>query len=503
MRMPQLQGMSVGGAGQISLDSRSQSTRRKGGMTTVRGKGTKNGRRAVTGWVRFGAALCVVACLFGVNDPGHVLAQQLGAAAPVDNPEAALARRRDDTRNELDTLSKSITLSNERAAALEKGIAELEKTGESLRDAVVESAGKRQALEQQIIDGEAKLAGLRDKEDAVHSSLRARRGVLAEVLAALQRMGRNPPPALLVAPEDALASVRSAILLGAVVPGIRKETENLAADLKALSTLRIDIATQKQALSDDLTARMEEERRMSLLMVEKAKLRDRSAAELVEERRKAEELATKATGLEDLIGSLEGEIASVREAAEAARAEAERQQRMSEAQREQARELARSAVPDKNRIAPAYAFSDLQKKLAFPAAGKPVRRFGDADGTGHSLQGMMLETDAGAVVTAPSDGWIVFAGSFRSYGQMIILNPGDGYHVVLSGMDGVNVQQGQFVVAGEPLAVMGAKRVASATALALETDRPTLYIEFRKDGKPVDSRPWWTAQDTGKARNDS
>jgi septal ring factor EnvC (AmiA/AmiB activator) len=424
-----------------------------------------------------------------------------GQAAPL--PETELTTRRDKTRSELEALSNSISLSKEKAVSLEQGIADLDKTGENLRTAIVDSAGKRKTLEQQIVDGETRLNDLRTKEDAVHQSLRARRGVLAEVLAALQRMGRNPPPALLVSPEDALASVRSAILLGAVVPGIRTETENLAADLKALSSLRIDIAAQKKALTDDMTARMEEERRMSLLMVEKSRLRDKSAAELIAERRKAEELASRATSLEGLIATLERDISSVKQAAEATRMEAERQRQMSEAQREAARELARNSVPDKNRIAPAYAFSDLQKKLAFPAAGRPVRKFGDADGTGHSLQGMMLETDAGAVVTAPSDGWIVFAGAFRSYGQMIILNPGDGYHVVLSGMDAVNVQQGQFVVAGEPLAVMGAKRVASATALALETDRPTLYIEFRKDGKPVDSRPWWTAQDTGKARNDS
>ena len=56
---------------------------------------------------------------------------------------------------------------------------------------------------------------------------------------------------------------------------------------------------------------------------------------------------------------------------------------------------------------------------------------------------------------------------------------------------------------GEPIAAMGEKRVASATALALETDRPTLYIEFRKDGTPVDSKPWWASKETGRARNDS
>ncbi len=421
---------------------------------------------------------------------------------PAD-PAADLTLKRDSTRGELEALSKTITLSNDRAAELQASIAEIEKTSDSLRTALVDSADKRKALEQQIVDGEEKLNTLRTKEDAVHASLRARRGVLAEVLAALQRMGRNPPPALLVTPEDALASVRSAILLGAVVPGIRHETENLAADLKALAGVRNDIVVQKQALGADMTARLEEERRMNMLIAEKEKLKQRSATELASERRKAEQLATQATSLEGLIGSIESEIASVRDAAAAARAEEENRRLMSDAQRAEARALANSVTPDKNRIAPAYAFSDLQKKLALPVAGSILRTFGDADGTGHSLQGMMLETNAGALVTAPSDGWIVFAGTFRSYGQMIILNPGDGYHVVLSGLEDVTVQQGQFVVAGEPLGTMGNKRVASATALALETERPTLYIEFRKDGKPVDSRPWWTAADTGKARNDS
>ncbi|MFM2277990.1 MAG: hypothetical protein RLZZ444_221, partial [Pseudomonadota bacterium] len=105
--------------------------------------------------------------------------------------------------------------------------------------------------------------------------------------------------------------------------------------------------------------------------------------------------------------------------------------------------------------------------------------------------------------TAPSDGWVVFAGPFRSYGQMVILNAGDGYHLVIAGMETVSTRQGQFVVAGEPIGQMGAKRITSAAALNLETERPTLYIEFRKDGKPVDSEPWWAIQHVGKARNDT
>ncbi|WEX79264.1 murein hydrolase activator EnvC [Sinorhizobium numidicum] len=459
---------------------------------------------------RIGRRTALAAVLLSIVTPA--LAQDAavdaapGAAAtqqgPPD-PAANLALRRDSTRSELEALSKTITLSRERAEALEQTIADIDKSNEALRAAIIDSAKKRQGLEQQIADGEKKLRDLRVKEDVVRGSLRARRGLLAEVLAALQRMGRNPPPAILVKPEDALASVRSAILLGAVVPEIREQTDSLVADLKALAEIRSGIAGQREELTAAMTANLEEERRMSMLVAEKEKLRRQNATELAAEERKAEELALQATNLEGLISSLENEISSVRDAAAAARAQEEERLRMSEAEREAARELARSAVPDKNRIAPAYVFSELRGRLAYPVAGSLLRQFGDADGTGHSLQGAMLETNAGALVTTPADGWIVYAGSFRSYGQMIILNPGDGYHIVLSGMENVSVRPGQFVVAGEPLATMGAKRVASAAALALETDRPTLYIEFRKDGKPVDSRPWWTAAEVGKARNDT
>ncbi|MBN9029452.1 MAG: hypothetical protein BGO05_20630 [Rhizobiales bacterium 63-7] len=425
------------------------------------------------------------------------------AASTPTELENALQKKRDDTRAELEALSQTMTLSTDKVKALEDGIAALDKSSASLREALIESAARRKAIDKDIARGESRLAELQVRSDMIHGSLRERRGLLAEVLAALQRMGRNPPPALLVTPEDALASVRSAILLGAVVPGIRRETEKLAADLDELTTLSAHIRTERETLTAAIASSMEEERRMDLLIVENDKASRRSAGELDAERRRTEELAARATSLESLIGSLETEITSARDAATAARVEEERRRLMSDEQRQKARELAESGVPDKNRIAPAYAFSDLKKKLELPVAGTILRQFGDADGTGHPARGMTVAVEPGALVTAPADGSVVFAGAFRSYGQMIILNTGDGYHLVMAGMDQVKTRQGKFVFAGEPLAVMGEKRVASATALALETDRPTLYIEFRKDGAPVDSRPWWTATSSGKARNDT
>lgn len=441
------------------------------------------------------AALALAVMPFPPRSPHAQEATPGDGAAPAETGEAAadpaadLAARRQSTRAELDELSKSITLSNERSEALKKSIEEISRNSSDIREALVSSATKRKDLERRIADGEKRLAALRLDEATIHGSLRERRGVLAEVLAALQRMGRNPPPALLVTPEDALSSVRSAILLGAVVPGIRHETDKLATDLAALARTMKGISDERASLTSLMTASLEEDRRMNLLLQQNSEHASMSAKALEEEQAKAEELARRAASLQDLIASLENQIGSVRDAALAARSQDDN--------------TPLTIPPDKNRIAPAYPFSKLVGRLELPASGDIVRNFGDPDGTGHDAQGMTIATATGAVITAPADGWVVYAGAFRSYGQMVILNPGDGFHIVLSGMDRVNVRQGQFVVAGEPLAVMGEKRVASAAALALVTDRPSIYIEFRQNGKPVDSRPWWTALQLGKARNDS
>lgn len=103
-------------------------------------------------------------------------------------------------------------------------------------------------------------------------------------------------------------------------------------------------------------------------------------------------------------------------------------------------------------------------------------------------------------MTAPCDGWVVYAGRFRSYGQLLILNAGDGYHVVLAGMDRIDVELGQFVLTGEPVGVMGSQRLASAMVPDASLSQPVLYIEFRKDGASIDPAPWWAASQDRKVR---
>ena len=134
---------------------------------------------------------------------------------------------------------------------------------------------------------------------------------LAEVLGALQRMGLNPPPALLVKPEDALSSVRSAILLGAVVPELRQQTEVLLADLKELSRVTASIEAERTRLMATVEEQVGEKKRLSLLLDEKKKLQDEQETALAGERAKAAELAEKAGSLKELIASIQTEIEDV------------------------------------------------------------------------------------------------------------------------------------------------------------------------------------------------
>jgi len=127
------------------------------------------------------------------------------------------------------------------------------------------------------------------------------------------------------------------------------------------------------------------------------------------------------------------------------------------------------------------------------ASGRITVRFGDNDALGAKAQGISIATRPAAQVNSPSDGWVVYAGPFRSYGQLLIINAGGGYHVLLAGMERIDVQLGQFVLAGEPVAMMASQRLASAGAVTIGATQQVLYVEFRKDGTSIDPAPWWAA----------
>jgi septal ring factor EnvC (AmiA/AmiB activator) len=162
------------------------------------------------------------------------------AAAPGDpaaEQTTAVDLRRQAGFAEYERVSREITLSSERLARLAADIATIKKDSVSLTAALIQSAKTEKKLSEDIGEIEARLTTLKGQEAEARGALLAQQDVMADVLGALERMGLNPPPAILVRPEDALSSVRSAILLGAVVPELRRETDTLLADLNRLSRL--------------------------------------------------------------------------------------------------------------------------------------------------------------------------------------------------------------------------------------------------------------------------
>ncbi len=408
--------------------------------------------------------------------------------SPVEQAQKLKKQREDELR----ALSDSLTVSAERQGEIEREIALIDRDRESLNGKILVTADRIKALDTALSDTERRLVRLEENEDSVRASLFERRGVLAEVLAGLQRIGRRPPPALVVHPSEALQAVRSAILLNAVMPELRVEMEALATDLAALSRLKGEIADEKTRLVGDATSLAEEKSRLELLLSAKRQERQTTAGVLEDERRKAEELAAQAKSLQGLIASLENEIASARAAAEASR---------------KAEELARTGprraqdpFADPGRLAPAVAFADMRGQLPRPIAGEMIRDYGQADDFGSLSEGQSLAVRAGSPVTSPTDGWVVYAGPFRSFGQLLILNAGGGYHVLLAGMDRIDAELGQFVLAGEPVGVMGTTKWASASTIGFGSTQPILYVEFRKDGRAIDPTPWWVRTEEEKAR---
>jgi septal ring factor EnvC (AmiA/AmiB activator) len=357
---------------------------------------------------------------------------------------------------------------------------------------LIETAARVSEVEQRVDKTQDRLNLYDESQEGLRKSLEERRQVIAEVLAALQRIGRHAPPAVILPAEGAMQSVRSAMMLGAVLPEMRQQTESLVVDLGELVNLRRQIAVERDKMARDLFVLANDRQRLSLLIEERQRKQTEAEKSLAEERQHAAAVARQAADVKDLIAKLEQSLDS---AARASR------QALRAAEDKNVPDLkpGLAALKDPGRLVPAIAFASAKKMLPLPVNGVKIKDFGVPDGVGGTEKGISISARPGSQITAPCDGWVVYSGTFRNYGQLLILNAGGGYHVLLAGMERTSVDLGQFVVTGEPVAVMGGG-AQSAVPIMIGSSQPVLYVEFRKDGVPVDPGPWWAASEGEKVR---
>jgi murein hydrolase activator len=345
-----------------------------------------------------------------------------------------------------------------------------------MRARLIETARALRLSERRLTEIEDKLAVTRVKVKEQREKLDEKSAQMSTLLVLMQGMTREPPPVLITHTRDALKMIRTGMVLATFYSDIEKLAVQLSTEVGQLE------ATQKEA-------ELQEQRRKSE-QLQHARLKTQIDALLAENR---EQIDANATTLETLKSVTKVNVSSMKSLEEMLPAldDAAKKRPGGVAELKKGAELApegaRMAALQPGQMKPSIPFANAQGFLPLPVQGKLLLKFGQSDQDGTPSKGIHLETRPSAQVISPCDGLVLYTGPFRSYGQLLIINPGGGYHVVIAGMERIEAQQGQTVLAGEPIATMGAQtRTGDKTP-----KRPSLYIEFRKDQQSIDPEPWW------------
>lgn len=383
---------------------------------------------------------------------GFLLAAGLASAQTPETYSLEDLRRAEKARDaalaRLERLEKS-------ANATEREAAEID------ADLIVAAAESRRR-EEAAAAAERRLSELSIEMAAAQAALAGDEAALEDLTAALMMLSSRRPPALAVNPDDIGSAIRSAILMGELTPDLAARAEALREKLDTLR--RIETETRREqaeleASEDALTARREE---IAALSQEKRLSRAQFAAEAERARKETERLAREAADIRALLASLAANAPST--------------PRPKPSTNQGAIEAALSRIPAR----PGQALpSSPGSGRVQPALGEPIAKFGQSV-SGQRQQGLTLATRASGQVVAPADARIEYAGLFRSYGQMLILDVGNDILVILSGLDEIYPETGQWVLAGEPIGHMGGQK----------SPPPELYLEVRRDGRTIDPEGW-------------
>ena len=335
-----------------------------------------------------------------------------------------------------------------------------------LRRKMIKTARNAQGKERLLTRLEKQLAGLVEEAAVREAALAAQRRRLAGTLGALVRLSRNTPRALLFYPGNPADIVRSALLLRVTVPRLGDRAAALSREIEGLTLVKRDIAGKLLKLRRTGSELEIERAGLRAMLDRKNVLRRENDRANRNQKRRMRRLAAKAIDIRELLARLKpppppAPSIPVSPAAIPS---------FSDAPLEFGAPAGLRAFPARGPLTP-------------PVASRLVGRYGEALGFGNTSRGIRLETRPGAQVVTPFDGKIVFAGPFRNYGQILIIEHRGGYHTLLAGLARVDAAIGQWVLAGEPIGAMDFRKGA----------KPTLYVELRRDGQPINPLPWIAA----------
>ena len=377
--------------------------------------------------------------------------------------------------------------------AIEKGrkkSSELDRASEDLQKKLLELQHDRVKIaitiretESHIFQLDNELRTLSKNEAEKLDFLSKRRDQFAQVIVALQRLSQLPPQAVIAYPTPPSDLIRTGILLRATVPRIERQASQIRDELVSLGHTRTQIANRKSELAKANILLKKRRLEVDQLSSSKAGARRMTLAARQVEAARLRRLTREAQTLRDLFDNLEKE----RLDRGLSNGRIIRQQQPDTTLSHMPRRLDPQSAMNSKPPLQTRPITTARGKLTFPVVGKINQLYGLRETTGETRKGIHIESRQGAQVVAPYNGRIVFAGPFRGYGQLLIIEHGQGYHSLLAGMARIQGLVGQWLLSGEPVGIMG-------TPLS---GKPALYMEFRRNGQPVNPKPW-LATEKGK-----
>lgn len=401
-------------------------------------------------------------------------------------PHAELEPTARAAGDDLEALTREMRLSEERIGQIRREIEALDGDATRLAAELVAAGQRVELAGEDIRVIEDRLEELFASERDIRARLDGHDRSISNLLASLQRISASPPPAIIVDPTDALGSARAALLLGAVLPQLQGRAQTVTGDLNALVELKQAALAEADRLHANIETLNAERLRIATVIEARTQGLEWLSEDLLVEEAEARALADRATSLEQLIAGLETRIAALT-AAGSARSAASSGGEVPALDPE----TLAIAFADTTRTEPAVPLEAAKGFLVQPANGVEIQSFGAADGFGGTAQGMTLATRADASVLAPADGWVEYGGPFLNYGQVLVLNAGQNYLIVLAGLETIEVEPGEFVQMGTKIGTMGERVSGLRLAGNDGVSSPTLYIELREGGMPINPQGWW------------
>lgn len=363
----------------------------------------------------------------------------------------------------LTTLKEKVEAEKARQKELDKQAQAQQKELKDVKNSLVKTANAVQKNEKSLQELEQEIAVLRVKRTKITGDLNKDRKSLSGLIIALERIRRLPPETLIARPGAPRETAQAATALSAILPELNRRAEDLKLRIEELNTLEASLEKNQDALKTSREKLKSEKVKMDTLVVSRTKLLESTQSDLKTQQKAVEEATREAKNFEELIARVERQNRQ---------AEKERLKNQKSRANNDDKPVSRTRKEDEKTLA--ATLSSLGR-AQLPVSGVVRVRYGERDDIGASSEGIRIEGRPDAVVVAPMGGTVRYAGDFKSYGNIILLEHKNNYHSLIAGLNRIDTVVGQSVDSGEPIGSLGTR----------SGSRPTLYYELRLNGKPV------------------